>query len=264
MKKILFFLSVALILIECSRVPLSNRRQFAVLPESDLQKEAKHEYDSFLRTQRVITGTPDAAMVDRVGAKLAASVTQVLKNMNQSDRISGFQWEYHLVDSKEVNAWCMPGGKIVVYSGILPYTKDETGLATVLGHEISHAVAHHGNERMSQAMAAQLGGEALDVALSEKPQQTRQIFQEAYGVTTNLGVLLPFSRQQESEADHLGLIFMAAAGYDPHKALDFWQRMTTLAQQGAPPPFLSDHPSDQQRISDIQKEIPQAMNYYKP
>ena len=157
----------------------------------------------------------------------------------------------------------MPGGKVVVYSGLLPVTQNETSLAIVMGHEIAHAVARHGNERMSQQMVAQLGGMALDVALSQKSEQTRAIFNTAYGAGTTVGVLLPFSRLQESEADKLGLIFAAMAGYDPREAPKFWQRMS---QQGGnkPPELLSTHPSDQNRIKDLQDFMPQAMKYYKP
>jgi len=166
------------------------------------------------------------------------------------------------VEDPQVNAWCMPGGKVVVYTGLLPVAQDESGLATVLGHEISHAVAKHGNERMSQGLIQQLGGVALQVALNNKPTATQNLFYAAYGAGSQVGVLLPFSRTQESEADHMGLIFMSMAGYDPHTALDFWKRMVVSSKGGAPPEFLSDHPADANRIKAIEKEIPEAMNYY--
>ena len=181
-----------------------------------------------------------------------------------SDRIANYKWEFNLVQSNDVNAWCMPGGKVVFYTGILPYTKTETGLAVVMGHEIAHAVAWHGNERMSQGLAAQLGGLALDVALSQKPAATRNLFQLAYGVGATYGVLLPFSRTQESEADKLGLIFMAMAGYDPSEAVAFWQRMSAASGGNAPPEWMSTHPSDERRIRDIQAYMPKALKYYTP
>lgn len=200
-------------------------------------------------------------MVKRVGNKLAAAIQQYFASKGQSAALSGYKWEFNYVNNKEANAWCMPGGKVVVYSGIMPYAKDEAGLAVVMGHEIAHAVAKHGNERMSQGLLQQAGGAALSVALSQKPALTQQLFNTAYGVTTTVGGMLPFSRLQESEADRMGLIFMAMAGYDPNTAVAFWQRMK--ADGGSKPPeLLSTHPSDSKRISDLQKELPEAMKYY--
>lgn len=219
------------------------------------------EYQSFLKEHPPVTGTPDAQMVKNVGAKIQSAVSQYLSQNKMSSRISGYKWEFNLVNSNEVNAWCMPGGKVVVYSGLLPVTQDETSLAIVMGHEIGHAVARHGNERMSQGLLAQFGGIALDVALSQKSQETREIFLTSYGVGSTLGILA-YSRMQESEADKLGLIFAAMAGYDPRKAVTFWQRMA--AKGGSKPPeLLSTHPSDQKRINDIQAYMPTALKYYK-
>ncbi|MGZ5281175.1 MAG: M48 family metallopeptidase [Bacteroidia bacterium] len=263
MKKLLLF-SVFCITIfsTCSKVPITNRNQFTALPESQLIGMALQQYQYFIDSTGTVTGTSDANMVKRVGAKLAAATTQFMNDNKMGDRVKNFKWEYNLVQSNDVNAWCMPGGKIVVYTGILPYTKTEQGLAVVMGHEIAHAVARHGNERMSQGLAAQLGGVALDVALSQKPAATRNLFNMAYGITANYGVLLPYSRLQESEADKLGLIFMAMAGYDPNEAVPFWQRMAA-AGGAAPPEFMSTHPSNERRIRDIQNYMPKAMKYYK-
>jgi predicted Zn-dependent protease len=201
-------------------------------------------------------------MVKRVGRRIQGAVEKYMTDNNFRHQLEGYQWEFNLVESKEVNAWCMPGGKVVVYTGILPVAKDENGLAVVMGHEIAHAVAKHGNERMSQGLLTELGGVALSVALRDKPQQTQRLFMNAFGVGAQVGVLLPFSRTHESEADHLGLIFMAMAGYDPHGAVTFWERM---AQQGGskPPEFLSTHPSDQTRINKIKAELPEALKYYQ-
>jgi predicted Zn-dependent protease len=157
----------------------------------------------------------------------------------------------------------MPGGKVVVYTGILPITRDEAGLATVMGHEIAHAVARHGNERMSQALLTQMGGMALAVALEQNPSQTNQLWMAVYGMGAQVGILLPYSRLHESEADHLGLIFMAMAGYDPNKAVEFWERMAQMKSGQAPPEFLSTHPSDEARIKKIKELLPEAMQYYK-
>ena len=246
----------------CSSVPLTGRKQLNLIPESEMLSMSFSQYDQFLKEHKESNNAQQVALVKRVGSNIASAVEQYMRQNGKSAQLSGYKWEYHLVVDSQVNAWCMPGGKIVVYTGILPVTKDENGLAVVLGHEIAHAVAHHGNERMSQALLAQLGGVALSQALKDKPQQTQQLWMAAYGIGAEVGVLLPYSRTQESEADHLGLIFMAMAGYDPHGALEFWQRMMAQSQ-GSPPVFLSDHPANQTRINDIKSELPEAMKYYK-
>jgi predicted Zn-dependent protease len=247
---------------DCQKVPVTGRRQFDVIPGSEMQSMSYTNYKQFLTENKVSTDAAKTAMVKRVGERIQHAVEAYMAQNNLSSELKGFSWEFNLVESNEVNAWCMPGGKVVVYTGILPVVKDETGLAVVLGHEISHAIANHGGERMSQQLAVQTGGMALGVALSQKPALTQQIFAQVYNTSSNLGLLLPYSRLQESEADHLGLIFMAMAGYDPNQALDFWQRMK--AQAGAKPDvYLSDHPSDDKRIADLQKELPEALKYYK-
>ena len=233
-----------------------------LLPESEMLSMSLTEYQSFLKLNPPVNGTPDAQLVKNVGARIQNAVTQYMNQNKMGSRISGYKWEFNLVNSKEVNAWCMPGGKVVVYSGLLPVTQDETSLAIVMGHEIGHAVARHGNERMSQGLLAQLGGLALNVALSNNSAETRNIFLTSYGVGSTLGILA-YSRTQESEADKLGVIFAAMAGYDPRKAIPFWQRMSASSGGGKPPELLSTHPSDQTRIKDLQAFMPQAMVYYK-
>ena len=254
-------LGLALFFTACSSVPSSNRKQLNLLPESEMVSMSLTSYQDFLKQNPPVTGTPEAQMVKNIGAKIQSAVVTYLGQNKMGDRVSGYKWEYNLVNSPEVNAWCMPGGKVVVYSGILPLTQDETSLAIVMGHEIAHAVARHGNERMSQMMVQQLGGMALDVALSTKTAETKNIFMTAYGAGSTLGIL-KYSRTHETEADKLGLIFAAMAGYDPQKAVAFWQRM---AQQGGskPPEFLSTHPSDATRIKDLQSFMPTALKYYK-
>jgi predicted Zn-dependent protease len=214
-------------------------------------------YHTFLSQSKVDAGTPDAAMVQRVGQRISTAVGAYLAKTKNSKRIAGYKWEFNLVDNKEINAWCMPGGKVVVYSGLLPVTQNETALAVVLGHEISHAIARHGNERMSEQLALQMGGVALDVALANQGSQTVNTFNQLYGIGTAVGVALPHSRLQESEADEMGLMFMALAGYDPNEAVPFWQRMKSMT--GTKPPFyLSDHPSDETRIANMKRLIPKA------
>ncbi len=251
-------------LYSCSTVPLTGRQQLNIIPGSSMLSMSSQQYGDFLKSNKVVQASDkDAQMVERVGKKIQGAVERYFAQQNMSDKLSGYNWEFHLVESKEVNAWCMPGGKVVVYTGILPVTRDETGLGVVLGHEIAHAVAEHGAERMSQGLIAQLGGMALSKALEEKPDETKQLWMTAFGVGVQYGALLPYSRVQESEADHLGLIFMAMAGYDPNASLQFWQRMS--AQQGgqAPPEFMSTHPSDETRIAQIKEEMPEAMKYYQ-
>ena len=252
-----------LFLQSCSTVPITGRSQLNLIPDNEMLSMSFQQYDQFLKSNKESKNSNELALVKKVGKKIADAVNRYFAEHNLSDQLNGYKWEFHLVESKEANAWCMPGGKVVVYTGILPITKTEAGLAVVLGHEIAHAVAKHGNERMSQALLTQLGGVALAEAIKSKPAETQNLFMAAFGIGTQVGVLLPYSRLQESEADHLGLIFMAMAGYDPHEALDFWQRMAIAMKGQSPPEFLSDHPSDQTRIDDIKKELPEAMKYYQ-
>jgi predicted Zn-dependent protease len=259
------FLVAALIgacLVSCATVPVTGRRQLSLIPNSSMLSMSATQYTDFLKENPPSKDQADTEMVRRVGTNIQHAVERYMKKNKMADRLQGYKWEFNLVDNKEANAWCMPGGKVVVYTGILPITKDDTGLAVVLGHEIAHAVAEHGAERMSQGLVTEMGGLALAEALHSKPQQTQQLWMSAFGVGAQYGALLPFSRLQESEADHLGLIFMALAGYDPNAAVDFWSRMASKSG-GSPPEFLSTHPSDQTRINDIKKELPEAMKYYK-
>lgn len=257
-----FILTLTLIL-SCAKVPITGRKQMNLLPESELISLSLTEYQSFLKENPpVASGDPQATMVKQVGNKIQNSVTQFMAQQKLSDRIQGYKWEFNLVNDKTVNAWCMPGGKVVVYSGLLGVTQNETALAIVMGHEIAHAIARHGNERMSQQMIAQMGGMELDVALSTKTAETKALFNSAYGIGATVGVLLPFSRLQETEADKLGLVFAAMAGYDPREAPKFWQRMAA-AGGGKVPEFLSTHPSDATRIKNLNNYMPEALKYYK-
>lgn len=250
--------------VSCATVPITGRSQLQLIPESQMMSMSYTEYDSVLKTSKLSGDAKQTEMVRRVGRRVQGAVERYFAERKMSDKLSGYRWEFNLVEGKDVNAWCMPGGKVVFYTGILPVCKDENGVAVVMGHEVAHAVAGHGGERMSQQLMAQMGGAALSVALRDKPEQTRNLWLGAFGAGAQVGVLLPFSRTQESEADHLGLVFMAMAGYDPNHALAFWQRMAAANQGGAPPEFLSTHPSDQTRIAKIRAELPEAARYYKP
>jgi predicted Zn-dependent protease len=260
MKKTIITLigAMALTVAACSTNPFTGKKNLNLVSNSQIFPTAFAQYDEFLKENKVITGTKEAIMVTSVGQKIRAAAEKYLASIGQTAYLDGYEWEYKLVDSKEVNAWCMPGGKIVVYSGILPITKDEAGLATVLGHEVAHALLNHGAQRMSTDMLAQLGAQGVAVASSGKSQTTQQILQQAYGLGAQYGAILPFSRSQESEADVIGLDLMAIAGYNPDNALNFWQRMQANSGGASVPEFLSTHPSGTTRINNITKEIPNA------
>jgi predicted Zn-dependent protease len=254
---------LALTLYYCSTVPITGRSQLHLISSADLNALSFQQYSEFLQQNKLSTDVQNTNMVKSVGLKIQKAVENYFAQHNLSNDLKGYAWEFNLIESPEVNAWCMPGGKVVVYTGILPITENETGLAVVMGHEISHAVAQHGAERMSQGLMQQLGGVALSVAIQNEPQATQNIFMTAYGVGSTIGVMLPYSRTQESEADRLGLIFMAMAGYNPNAALDFWTRMSQNNTGGSPPEFLSTHPSDQTRIANLKSYMPEALQYYK-
>ncbi|HKI87553.1 MAG TPA: M48 family metallopeptidase [Draconibacterium sp.] len=263
MKKILILILIAGFLPGCILNKVTGRKQLSLVPESELQLMAVSQYSTFLSENKVLNpnNNKDAAMVDRVGARISNAITTYYKSQGIESVTEGYKWEFNTVDSKEVNAWCMPGGKVVVYSGLLPVTQNETALAIVVGHEIAHAIAKHGSERMSQGMMQQLGGMALEIALSQKPQETQNLFMQAYGIGSTVGAVLPWSRQQETEADQYGLIFAAMAGYNPQEAIPFWQRMSN-AGGAKPPEFLSTHPSDETRMRKLKQFMPEAMKYY--
>jgi predicted Zn-dependent protease len=264
-RKITSFFLIAAAFVACSTNPVSGRKQFKLVSEQELQAMATQEYQQFLSTNRVVAPSADrdAEMVRRVGQRVANSVTKFYKDKGLTDALQGYNWEFNLVNNKEANAWCMPGGKVVVYTGLLPITQNEAALAIVMGHEITHAIFQHGNERMSQGLAQQLGGAALSVALSNQPSATQSLFMQAYGIGSQVGVLLPFSRNQELEADHYGMIWAAMSGYNPREAVALWQRMESAGGQ-APPEFLSTHPSAGNRIAQLEKFMPEALQYYKP
>jgi predicted Zn-dependent protease len=256
-------LSFTVQIIACYRVPVSGRRQLNLLPESTMMSLSLTNYRDFLKKNTPLPASDEnVQLVRKVGDKLVAAINKYLQQKNQLKRVKDFKWEFNVVNDKIVNAWCMPGGKVVVYTGLLPVTLDEEGLAVVMGHEIAHAIARHGNERMSQQLALQLGGIGLAVALSQKPQEVQNIFLASYGVGSTLGAL-KYSRVHESEADKMGVIFMAMAGYDPNKSIAFWERMKQASGGNKVPEILSTHPSDDTRIKDLKAFMPQAMKYYK-
>ena len=265
-RNILILCCTTLFLNACQKNSITGRKQLLLVPESELQQMSTQQYQQFLSENKVVpsSASRDAEMVKRVGNRIANAITSFYTKQGKAELLNGYKWEFNLVESKEVNAWCMPGGKVVVYSGLLPVTQTEGSLAVVMGHEITHALAQHGNERMSEGLIQELGGVALSVAVSSQPAQTQQLFMEAYGIGSTVGVMLPFSRKQELEADRYGLIFSAIAGYNPHEAIPFWERMAKMNTGEKPPEILSTHPSDETRIAKVKEYVNEAMKYYQP
>jgi predicted Zn-dependent protease len=264
-KKVFIILLLGPLFISCTKNLVTGRKQLNLVSEPELQSMASKEYQTFLSNNKVVyaSNNRDAEMVRRAGSRISAAITTYYNTKGDSSVLDGYRWEFNLVDNKEANAWCMPGGKVVVYTGLLHITQNEAGLAIVIGHEIAHAVAQHGSERMSQSLLQQLGGIALQVAIANKPTETQNLFMTAYGIGSTVGGILPFSRKEESEADKYGLYFAAMGGYNPQEAIPFWERMAA-AGGTKPPEFLSTHPADETRIAALKANMPQALKYYKP
>ena len=259
MKKYLIVLITASSLfVSCAKNPFTGKKTLNFVSNSELFPTSFQQYGTFLKDNKVISGTKDAKRVETVGMKIKAAAEKYLNANGYKDYLKDYAWEYKLVDSKEVNAWCLPGGKIVFYSAILPICKDDAGMATVMGHEVAHALANHGAQRMSAGILQQAGAGVVGIALDSKTEQDKQIWMTAYGAVTQYGGMLPFSRSHESEGDKIGLILMAIAGYDPSTAIGFWERMSANSGGGAPPEFLSTHPSDATRIAKLKSLIPEA------
>lgn len=266
-KNALWGLLVVCLFNSCATNAITGRSQLSLVSDETMNSMALTQYKQFLTENRSkVVSSPsnrDVEMVKRVGTRIANAISQYYQTKGGGNNpLAGYQWEFNLVDSKEVNAWCMPGGKVVVYTGLLPITQDEASLAIVLGHEITHAVAQHGKEQYSQQLVAN-GLQSLgSVALSQSPA-AQNIFNNIYGPGAQLG-MLSFSRKDELEADHYGLIFAAMAGYNPQVAIPFWQRMAALNQGNTTPALLRSHPSDATRIAQLQKLMPEALQYYRP
>ena len=267
MKKITGFLLLSLFVISaCKTVPVTGRKQLNLVPDFMIREMAFTQYDSVVRASPTLSQYDSRAqMVTRVGNRIQQAVETYMQQNNMSKDLKNFKWEFNTIQENIINAWCMPGGKVVVYTGLLPITQNETALAVVMGHEIAHAIARHGNERMSQALLVGMGGMILEEALKNKKQETQLIFLGLYVVGSNLAYSLPNSRMQESEADKLGLIFMSMAGYNPEEAIPFWQRMAAANTGGKVPEFLSTHPSNETRLRKLSVLIPEIKNkyYYK-
>jgi len=245
--KLVVLSGLLLFLSGCSEVEITGRKQFNIVPDSTMNSMSFQSYGEFLSNSKLSTNTEQTQMVKRIGGRIQNAVEQYCKTNCIEDRLEGYEWDFNLVEDPNVNAWCMPGGKVVVYTGILPIAQGETGLAVVMGHEIAHAFARHGAERMSQGLIVQMGGIALSTALEDRPEQTKNLFMQSYGIGTKLGVL-KYSRTHENEAE---------------EAVTFWQRMAAQKTGAQPPEFLSTHPADQTRIQNLKALLPDAMRYYK-
>ena len=269
MKKIFIIgmAAVVLAIASCSTVPLTGRNRLSLIDDSALQQQAASAYAQLLsdpKTKVVATNTAETQRIKRVGANISSAVTKYMNANGYGEQIRNYKWEFNLIESPEINAWCMPGGKVAVYTGILKVTKDDAGLATVMGHEIAHAIGQHSAERASQMMAAQGVGAVVGVATGNQSETTQTVINQLYGIGAQGLVILPNSRKQELEADKMGLAFMAMAGYHPQSAVSFWQRMADASKGTAKPPvFLSTHPTDEARIAQIERDLPEAMKYYK-
>ncbi len=261
MKKLMLIFSAGFLAYSCSTVPLTGRRSLAVVSNDEIQPLVNDEYKKAVSSEKNLTKTADGQLVVKVGQRMAKAVESYLVSEGYQELVDDFAWEFNLLESDQVNAWCMPGGKVAFYTGILPITKDEAGIAVVMGHEIAHAVASHARERMSNGMAINLGLSAFSAAMGQNPTLTQQILLQSVGMGSELG-MLKFSRKHELEADEMGLIFMAMAGYDPRQAPTFWERMAA-AGGGAPPEFLSTHPGPDRRIERLNANMPRALEYYK-
>ncbi|BCY29246.1 M48 family metallopeptidase [Flavobacterium okayamense] len=255
--RIILGLMLALVL-SCAKNPFTGKSTMALVPNSQIFPMAFQQYDQFLNENKVITGTSDAKKIETIGMKIKTAAERWLNANGHADYLNGYEWEYKLVQSDELNAWCMPGGKIVFYTGILPICKDDAGIAAVMGHEVAHALANHGQQRMSAGLVQQIGAVGTQVAVGNKDPQTQALVMQAYGVGSQVGGMLPFSRSHESEADMIGLTLMAIAGYNPENAVSLWERMSAQSNGQAPPEILSTHPSNQTRIQKLTELVPQA------
>lgn len=266
-KKIIFAVTTLVVTVgiytACKSVAVTGRKQLSLVSESEMISMSTEQYAQVIQQGPLSTNATQVALIKKVGNTIKTAVEKYMATQGRSKELEGYNWEFNLIQNDStINAWCMPGGKVAFYTGILPVCIDEAGIAVVMGHEVAHAIAHHGNERMSQQIVTQAGGQVASVMLATKSPLTQQLFQTAYGAGAQYGVILPFSRKHESEADKMGLIFMSMAGYDPHAAIQFWKRMSVISGGQAPPEFMSTHPSDATRVADLEAYLPEALKYY--
>ncbi|TDQ25740.1 M48 family metallopeptidase [Tenacibaculum caenipelagi] len=256
MKKIIALACVAVFLVQCSTVPITGRKRLNFVSDAEILPASFAQYQGFLKENKVSTDVAKTNQIRRVGKNISSAVDRFMRANGMKAEADSYRWEFNLIEDKTVNAWCLPGGKVVFYTGILPICANEDGIAAVMGHEVAHAFAKHGQERMSTGQLQQLGGVAL--ALGTQNSENAKIWNMAYGLGTQVGVMLPFSRQHETEADKLGLVFMIMAGYRGEEAAEVWVRMSQRSGGGAPPEFMSTHPSNETRIQTLKAYLPEA------
>lgn len=257
-KKAILSLGIIVVILSCATNPFTDKKTLALVSNDQLFPSAFAQYNQVLAENIVITGTSDAEMITRVGQRIAVAAERWLNAHGHHGYLDDYKWEYTLIESEQVNAWCMPGGKIAFYTGILPIAQNETGVAAIMGHEVAHALANHGQQRMSSGMLQQLGGVGVAVATGNESAEKQQMWMQAYGLGSTIGLALPFSRGHETEADKIGLYLMAVAGYNPDEAAELWKRMKANSGGQAPPEFLSTHPSNDTRITNLQALAPKA------
>lgn len=250
-KNILLSVGITAVIFSCATNPFTGKKTLAFVSNDQLFPSSFAQYNQVLSENKVITGTADAKMITRVGQRIAVAAERYLNANGFQGYLDDYKWEYSLIESEQINAWCMPGGKIAFYTGILPIAANETGVAAIMGHEVAHALANHGQQRMSSGILQQAGGVAVAVATGNESEEKQQIWMQAYGIGSTVGLALPFSRSHETEADRIGIYLMAIAGYNPDEAAVLWERMKADSGGQAPPEFLSTHPSNDSRIQNL-------------
>lgn len=261
-KSLLYLFLIIALIIACKTVPITGRKGIKMVSSTEVNALSYQQYSEVISSAKLSTNKDQVKMIKRVGTRIQKAVEDYMHKNGHGDLLKGYEWEFNLIESEDANAWCMPGGKVAFYTGILPICKDETGVAVVMGHEIAHAIAEHGNERMSQGIVQQFGNIAFEELMRDKPEETKMLAAAAFGLGSQYGILLPYSRLHESEADEMGLYFMAMAGYNPEEAAAFWTRMKSMSG-GSVPEFMSTHPSHDTRIQQINEKLPKAKEYYK-
>ncbi|MBF8149681.1 M48 family metallopeptidase [Winogradskyella sp. F6397] len=255
--KVVFSFLIVVIVVSCATNPFTGKKTMAFVSNDQLFPSAFAQYNQVMSESKVITGTADSEMIKRVGQRISVAAERWLNANGHQGYLEDYKWEYNLIESEQVNAWCMPGGKIAFYTGILPVAENETAIAAIMGHEVVHALANHGQQRMSAAYVQQGLAVVGNVALAND-EQSLGIFNQSFGIASNVAGILPFSRAHETEADKVGLIIMAIAGYNPDEAPELWKRMNAASGGQAPPEFLSSHPANETRIKNLQELAPNA------
>ena len=255
-KTLTYFLTLWLV-VACSTVPITERKRVNIVDDAEILPASFAQYDAFLKENKLSTNKEKTREIREIGQRISKSVDRFMRANGMTEEANQYKWEFNLVDDEQMNAWCLPGGKVVFYTGILPVCANEDGIAAVMGHEIAHAFAKHGQERMTSSYGQQLGGMAVALGTSGQDYETQMLWNSIYGISSQVG-MLAYSRTHEKEADKLGMVFMIMAGYDPEEAIDLWKRMKADSKGGAPPEFLSTHPSHDTRIADLQRYLPVA------